>query len=69
KESTIGFLTTVGDPQGRPGSYTAGLDFTYKTSSFRGNKNFLLGTWEQIHDCAGHSVQRETCLLFITIIC
>jgi len=45
KESTIGFLTTVGDPQGRPGSYTAGLDFTYKTSSFRGDKNFLIGVW------------------------
>lgn len=49
KESSIGFLTTVGDPQGRPGSYTTGADFTYKTSSFRGNKNFLIGVWGLIN--------------------
>lgn len=49
KESSIGFLTTVGDPQGRPGSYTTGADFTYKTSSFRGDKNFLIGVWGLIN--------------------
>ncbi len=53
KESTIGFLTTVGDPQGRPGSYTAGLDFTYKTSSFRGDKNFLIGVWSLTYLISG----------------
>lgn len=44
-ESSLGMIATAGDPEGRPGSYTAGADFTYQTSSFRGNKNFLIGVW------------------------
>ncbi len=44
-ESKVGFITTVGDPTGVPSSWLAGLDFTYKTSRFRGDKNFLIGVW------------------------
>lgn len=50
KESNIGFLTTLGDPEGRANSFTAGLDFTYKTSSFRGDKNFLIGGWGLVNN-------------------
>ena len=45
RESTIGLLGTFGDPRGRSGSFTAGSDFTYQTSRFRGDKNFLAGAW------------------------
>jgi hypothetical protein len=44
-ESSIGALVTAGDPIGRPGAWTAGPDFTYQTSKFRGDKNFLVGAW------------------------
>lgn len=43
KESSIGFIGTVGDPQSRGNSSTSGVDFTYQTTRFRGNKNFLVG--------------------------
>jgi hypothetical protein len=45
QESSAGFIGTVGDPLGRPGSYTVGADLTYQTSRFRGDKNFLVGVW------------------------
>ena len=45
KESWIGAIGTVGDPLSRPGSWMGGADFTYATSRFRGNKNFLVGVW------------------------
>jgi hypothetical protein len=44
-ESKLGFLVTAGDPVGRRNSWEAGIDFTYKTSRFQGNKNFLVGGW------------------------
>lgn len=44
-ESRVGLLGTVGDPLGRPGSWELGLDFTYRTSRFRGDKNFAAGVW------------------------
>lgn len=44
-ESSVGMIATAGDPEGRADSYTAGLDLTYQTSSFRGSKNFLVGVW------------------------
>ena len=50
KESSIGFLTTIGDPQGRSNSFTTGVDFSYKTSSLRGDKNFLIGAWGLINN-------------------
>jgi hypothetical protein len=44
-ESRIGFIATAGDPQGRAGSWGAGVDFTYQTSRFLGDKNFIAGVW------------------------
>ncbi|HXS83532.1 MAG TPA: DUF5916 domain-containing protein [Methylomirabilota bacterium] len=43
-ESSFGVLGTSGDPLGRR-SWTAGADFTYRTSSFRGDKNLQAGFW------------------------
>ena len=44
-ESWLGAIATVGDPLARGGSWLGGVDFTYATSRFRGNKNFLAGAW------------------------
>jgi hypothetical protein len=43
-ESSVGVLATSGDPLGRR-SWTAGADFTYRSSRFRGDKNLQAGTW------------------------
>mgnify|MGYP002624086809 CR=1 FL=1 len=43
KESSFGFIGTFGDPQNRGNSWTSGADFTYQTTRFRGDKNFLVG--------------------------
>ena len=45
QESWVGAIATVGDPLARPGSWLAGADFTYATSHFRRDKNFLVGVW------------------------
>ena len=45
KESKLGFLITGGDPLGYSGGKLFGLDFTYKTTRFLGNKNFIIGIW------------------------
>jgi hypothetical protein len=45
QESSIGLIGTIGDPLGRPNSWTAGTDFTFQTSRFQGNRNFLAGVW------------------------
>src|SRR6185295_18636742 len=45
RESWVGAIATVGDPLARPGSWLGGADFTYATSHFRGDKNFLVGVW------------------------
>jgi hypothetical protein len=45
RESWIGAIATVGDPLGRSGSWLGGVDFTYATSRFRGDKNVLVGAW------------------------
>ena len=45
RESSIGMISTVGDPRGLNDSWVAGADFTYQTSQFRGDKNFLVGVW------------------------
>jgi Domain of unknown function (DUF5916) len=44
-ESWVGAIASVGDPLNRAGSWTGGADFTYATSHFRGDKNFLAGAW------------------------
>jgi len=44
-ESWVGAIATVGDPLARSGSWLGGVDFTYATSSFRGDKNLRAGAW------------------------
>ena len=44
-ESTIGLIATAGDPLGRAGASTLGIDLTYQTSRYRGSKNLWLGVW------------------------
>jgi len=50
KESNIGMIGMMGDPLGRSGSWTAGIDMTYQNSEFMGDKNFLVGVWGLITD-------------------
>jgi hypothetical protein len=45
RESWAGIIATVGDPLGESGRWLGGADFTYATSRFRGDKNFLAGVW------------------------
>jgi len=44
-ESWIGGLASVGDPLGRGGAWLGGVDFTFATSRFRGDRNLLFGLW------------------------
>jgi hypothetical protein len=44
-ESSIGFVGTAGDPLGRADAWTAGADFTFQTSRFMDDRNFLVGVW------------------------
>ncbi|HYU80787.1 MAG TPA: DUF5916 domain-containing protein [Vicinamibacterales bacterium] len=53
RESWVGGVATVGDPLGRSGSWLGGVDFTYATSHFRGDKNFLVGAWSLVTDRDG----------------
>ena len=45
EESAVGLLATFGDPMDRDQSWSGGMDFTYQTSSFREDKNLLVGLW------------------------
>ena len=45
RESSVGMISTFGDPLGRPGAWTAGADATFQTSRLFGNRNFLAGVW------------------------
>lgn len=45
KESTIGMIGTMGDPTGINGNWLSGADFTFRTSTFNGDKNFIVGAW------------------------
>ena len=42
---TIGAIATHGDPEGKRDNSLGGLDFVWRTSSFRGDKNFSFGGW------------------------
>ena len=53
RESTVGMIGSVGDATGRPDSWMAGVDATYQTSRFHGNKNLLAGVWGLQTDRAG----------------
>lgn len=54
EESWVSAIATVGDPLGRTGSWTGGLDFTYGTSHFLGNKNLFLSAWGLAMGRDGH---------------
>jgi len=43
-ESKVGWIFTNGSPTGEKNSL-AGIDFTYSTSKFTGNKNLMLAAW------------------------
>jgi hypothetical protein len=45
RESSVGFIASAGDPQGRGGAWMSGGDFTFQTTRLRGDKNFLAGAW------------------------
>lgn len=45
EESSLGLLATFGDQQGRADSWSAGVDFTYRTSNFMDEKTLLIGVW------------------------
>jgi hypothetical protein len=49
-ESTVGFLGTFGDPRGADGRWTAGVDLTYRTSEFWGDKSLLIGVYGLAND-------------------
>ncbi len=55
KESSFGFFGSFGDPQNRSDAYVAGADFTFQTTRFKGNKNFLVGAWGMYNDRVGLS--------------
>ncbi|MEM7381137.1 MAG: DUF5916 domain-containing protein [Bacteroidota bacterium] len=59
KESSFGFIGTAGDPLGRDGSWMTGADFTFQTTSFKGDKNFLVGGWALFTDREDLTVDRS----------
>lgn len=44
-ESWLGAIVSSGDPLARSGAWLGGVDATYATSTFRGNKNLRIGGW------------------------
>ena len=50
EESSVGMLGTFGDQLGLSNSWSAGVDFTYRTSKFMNEKNFLVGVWGLLND-------------------
>ncbi len=50
KESYFGIISTIGDPSGLEGSWMTGVDLTYQTSEFKGNKNLMAGVWGLYND-------------------
>ncbi len=53
KESSVGMIATLGDPGARNQAWTTGVDFTYQTSTFGSNKNFLVGAWGMVNNREG----------------
>ncbi len=45
RESSMGFIASVGDPLNRDGSWMSGGDFTYQTTRFNEDKNLIAGAW------------------------
>ncbi|NNK76748.1 MAG: carbohydrate binding family 9 domain-containing protein [Maribacter sp.] len=52
RESSVGFIASVGDPLNRDGSWMSGADFTFQTTRFNGDKNFIAGAWALYTDRA-----------------
>ncbi len=52
RESSVGFIASVGDPLNRNGSWISGADFTFQTTRFNGDKNFIAGAWALYTDRA-----------------
>ncbi len=50
EESSVGMMATFGDQLGRDQSWSGGLDFTYRTSSFKEEQNLLVGVWGLLND-------------------
>jgi len=57
-ESSGGLIATVGDPEGRAGSYLVGGDFTFQTSRLGGDKNLQVGGWALVTGREGLSGDR-----------
>lgn len=55
RESSVGVFGSFGDPSGGKGSGVVGADFTYQTTRFQGNKNFLAGVWGLYNEREGVS--------------
>lgn len=53
RESSVGVFGSFGDPSGGSGSGLFGADFTYQTTRFNGNKNFLAGLWSLYNEREG----------------
>ena len=53
RQSSVGIIATLGDPLGAGDAWLAGPDVTYQTSTFRGDKNFLVGAWGLAMDREG----------------
>ena len=58
-ESSVGFIGTTGDPRGRTGASTAGVDLTYQTTRFRNDQNLLAGAWGLMARLDGLKGSRE----------
>ena len=52
-ESSLGVIATYGDPLDRQNAWSAGTDFTFRTSSFREDKNLVAGIWGLTNDREG----------------
>lgn len=50
EESSVGMIATAGDPQGLGSAWLAGVDATYRTSRFLGDKRLLVGIWGMHND-------------------
>ncbi|MCL6272968.1 carbohydrate binding family 9 domain-containing protein [Muricauda sp. 2012CJ35-5] len=59
KESSVGLIASSGDPLGRENSWMTGADFTYQTTSFNGDKNFLVGAWAMVTNRADLTEDRS----------
>jgi hypothetical protein len=50
EESSVGVIGNFGDQLGRSNSWSGGVDFTYRTSNFMDEKNFLISVWGLLND-------------------